>query len=212
MIEFFPFKKDIPFMRWGKVTTFISLATFIFAVAALAIKGLNFGVDFTGGTVMEVAYKHAADLGSVRSALEKTGLPEISVQTFGTSRDVLIRLPLKGGGSAAETSNTVIHALKTADPTVELKRVDFVGPQVGKELYDNGALALLVVAGGILAYLAIRFEWRFALAAIVAAWVMMVRLIVVVMALSMMSGIVAPRILRMFSRIRSNTTTDSLTE
>ena len=168
MIEFFPFKKDIPFMRWGKVTTFISLATFIFAVAALAIKGLNFGVDFTGGTVMEVAYKHAADLGSVRSALEKTGLPEISVQTFGTSRDVLIRLPLKGGGSAAETSNTVIHALKTADPTVELKRVDFVGPQVGKELYDNGALALLVVAGGILAYLAIRFEWRFALAAIIA--------------------------------------------
>ena len=168
MIEFFPFKKDIPFMRWGKVTTFISLATFILAVAALAIKGLNLGVDFTGGTVMEVTYKHAADLGSVRSALEKTGLPEISVQTFGTSSDVLIRLPLKSGGSAAETSNTVMQALKTADPTVELKRVDFVGPQVGKELYDNGALALLVVAGGILAYLAIRFEWRFALAAIIA--------------------------------------------
>ncbi len=168
MIEFFPFKKDIPFMRCGKVTTFISLATFILAVAALAIKGLNLGVDFTGGTLMEVAYKHPADLGAVRSALEKTGLPEISVQTFGTSSDVLIRLPLKGGGSAAETSNTVMHALKAADATVELKRVDFVGPQVGKELYDNGALALLVVAGGILAYLALRFEWRFALAAIIA--------------------------------------------
>ena len=168
MIEFFPFKKDIPFMRWGKVTTFISLATFILAVAALATKGLNLGVDFTGGTLMEVNYKHPADLGAVRSALEKTGLPEVAVQTFGTSRDVLIRLPSKSGGSAAQTSNTVMQALKASDPTVELKRVDFVGPQVGKELYDNGALALLVVAGGILAYLALRFEWRFALAAIIA--------------------------------------------
>ena len=168
MIEFFPFKKDIPFMRWGKVTTFISLATFIFAIAALATKGLNLGVDFTGGTLMEITYQHTADLGSVRAALEKTGLSEVSVQNFGTSRDVLIRLPLKGRGSAAETSNTVIQALRAADATVELKRVDFVGPQVGKELYDNGALALLVVAGGILAYLALRFEWRFALAAIIA--------------------------------------------
>jgi len=168
MIEFFPFKKDIPFMRWGKVTTFISLATFILAIAALATKGLNLGVDFTGGTLMEVAYQHNADLGAVRSVLERTGLPEVSVQTFGTSRDVLIRLPLKGAGSAAESSNTVMQALKAADPTVVLKRVDFVGPQVGKELYDNGALALLVVAGGILAYLALRFEWRFALAAIIA--------------------------------------------
>ena len=168
MIEFFPFKKDIPFMRWGKVTTFISLATFILAVAALATKGLNLGVDFTGGTLMEVTYQHPADLGAVRGVLEKTGLPEISVQTFGTSRDVLIRLPSKAGSSAAQTSNTVMQALKAADSTVELKRVDFVGPQVGKELYDNGALALLVVAGGILAYLALRFEWRFALAAIIA--------------------------------------------
>ena len=168
MIEFFPFKKDIPFMRWGKDTTFISLATFILAVAALATKGLHLGVDFTGGTLMEVTYQHPADLGAVRSALEKTGLSEVAVQTFGTSRDVLIRLPVKSGGSAAQTSNTVMQALRTADPTVELKRVDFVGPQVGKELYDNGALALLVVAGGILAYLALRFEWRFALAAIIA--------------------------------------------
>lgn len=168
MIEFFPFKKDIPFMRWGKLTTFISLATFILAVAALAVKGLHFGVDFTGGTLMEVTYKQPPDLGVVRSIVEKTGLPEVSVQTFGTSRDVLIRLPLKGGGSASATSNSVMQALKTADPTVELKRVDFVGPQVGKELYENGALALLVVAGGILAYLALRFEWRFALAAILA--------------------------------------------
>ncbi|HEX7971820.1 MAG TPA: protein translocase subunit SecF, partial [Thiobacillus sp.] len=109
-----------------------------------------------------------ADLHSIRAALEKTGLPEVSVQNFGTSRDVLIRLPLRKDANAARTSDTVMAALKAADPSVELKRVDFVGPQVGKELYDNGALALLVVAFGIMAYLAIRFEWRFALAGMLA--------------------------------------------
>jgi preprotein translocase subunit SecF len=168
MIEFFPFKKDIPFMSWGKVTTAISLITFLFSVWALAVKGLNLGVDFTGGTVMEVAYPAPANLAAIRATLEKTGLAEVSVQNFGTSRDVLIRLPLKGQTDAAQLSNRIFLALKAETPAVELKRVDFVGPQVGKELYDNGALALLVVAAGILAYLALRFEWRFALAAIIA--------------------------------------------
>ena len=168
MLEFFPFKKTIPFMSWGKTTTAISLLTFIFAIWALWHQGLNLGVDFTGGTLIEVRTSQPADLHAIRTALEKTGLPEISVLTFGTSRDVLIRLPVKNDTNAAQTSNTVMTALKTADPTIELKRVDFVGPQDGKELYDNGALALLVVAGGILAYLALRFEWRFALAAIIA--------------------------------------------
>ena len=157
MLEFFPFKRTIPFMSWGKVTTAISLLTFLFSVWALWDKGLNLGVDFTGGTVIEVRTSQPADLHAIRSALEKTGLPEISVQNFGTSRDVLIRLPNKGDANAAETSNRVMAALKQADATVELKRVDFVGPQVGKELYDNGALALLVVAFGIMAYLAVRF-------------------------------------------------------
>jgi len=168
MLEFFPFKKTIPFMSWGKVTTAISLATFLFSIWALWDKGLNLGVDFTGGTLIEVRTSQPADLHASRGALEKTGLPEISVQNFGTSRDVLIRLPVKSGANSAETSNIVMHALQVADPTVELKRVDFVGPQVGKELYDNGALALLVVAFGIMAYLAIRFEWRFALAGMLA--------------------------------------------
>ena len=168
MLEFFPFKKTIPFMSWGKVTTAISLLTFLFSVWALWDKGLNLGVDFTGGTLIEVRTSQPANLNAIRGALEKTGLPEISVQNFGTSRDVLIRLPVKSGANSAETSNIVMHALQVADPTVELKRVDFVGPQVGKELYDNGALALLVVAFGIMAYLAIRFEWRFALAGMLA--------------------------------------------
>ncbi len=168
MLEFFPFKKTIPFMSWGKATTAISLLTFLFSVWALWDRGLNLGVDFTGGTVIEVSYGQAANLPAIRGALEKTGLPEVTVQNFGTSRDVLIRLPVKGGANAAETSNQVMAALKAADASVELKRVDFVGPQVGKELYDSGALALLVVSLGIMAYLAVRFEWRFAVAGMLA--------------------------------------------
>ncbi|MFO7542557.1 MAG: protein translocase subunit SecF [Thiobacillus sp.] len=168
MLEFFPFHKTIPFMSWGKATTAISLITFVFSVWALWDRGLNLGVDFTGGTVIEVSYDQPANLPAVRSALEKTGLPEVTVQNFGTSRDVLIRLPVKDGANAAQTSNKVMAALTAADPGVELKRVDFVGPQVGKELYDSGALALLVVAFGIMAYLAIRFEWRFAVAGMLA--------------------------------------------
>ncbi|MHB1145178.1 MAG: protein translocase subunit SecF [Thiobacillus sp.] len=168
MLEFFPFKRTIPFMSWGKVTTAISLLTFIFAVWSLWHQGLNLGVDFTGGTLMEVRTSQPADLHTIRTALEKTGLPEISVQNFGTSRDVLIRLPAKPGANTAQTSNTVMSALQAVDASIELKRVDFVGPQVGKELYDNGALALLVVAFGIMAYLAIRFEWRFAVAGMLA--------------------------------------------
>ena len=167
-MEFFRIKHDIPFMRYGKLTTAISLITFLFAVWALAHNGLNLGVDFTGGTVIEVEYNQPAHIDQIRETLTKTGLPEVTVQTFGTTKDVLIRLPVHKDTTSAKTSDTVMAALKAQDPTVILKRVDFVGPQVGKELYDNGALALVVVAGGILLYLAIRFEWRFALAAIIA--------------------------------------------
>jgi len=168
MLEFFPFKRTIPFMSWGKITTAISLLTFLFAIWALWDRGLNLGVDFTGGTVMEVSTSQPADMQDIRTTLEKTGLPEVSVQNFGTSHDVLIRMPVRHNVNAAETSNIVMNALKARDPSIVLKRVDFVGPQVGKELYDNGALALLVVAFGIMAYLAIRFEWRFALAGMLA--------------------------------------------
>lgn len=168
MLEFFNIKRDIPFMSYARVTTFISLVTFILAVAALGFKGLNLGVDFTGGTVMEITYPQPAEVPKIRDTLEKMGLKDAAVQTFGTSHDVLIRLPAKPELSSSKLSEQVFQALVAADSSVKLQRVEFVGPQVGKELYENGALALLVVCFGIMAYLAIRFEWRFAVAAIIA--------------------------------------------
>lgn len=167
-MEFFRFKRDIPFMSWGKYTTTISLATFIVAVFFLVTKGLNLGVDFTGGTVMEVGYTQAADLNRVRGTLAKIGMSDASVQNFGTSRDVLIRLSTKPEISSAKLSEIVMTALRQDDSTVEMRRVEFVGPQVGEELVENGALALLVVSLGIIAYLAFRFEWKFGVAAIIA--------------------------------------------
>ena len=167
-MEFFKIKDDIPFMRYARVTTIISLVTFILAVAALATKGLNLGVDFTGGTVMEVSYPQPADIPKVRQTLTNMGLVDATVQNFGTSHDVMVRLPVKQGVTSAQLSERVFQALKASDGSATLKRVEFVGPQVGKELYENGALALLVVSLGIMAYLAVRFEWRFSVAAIVA--------------------------------------------
>lgn len=167
-MEFFRIKRDIPFMSWGKYTTTISLATFIIAVFFIVTKGLNLGVDFTGGTVMEVGYTQAADLNRVRNTLAKIGMSDASVQNFGTSSDVLIRLPAKPEKSSAQLSEIVMAALHQDDITVEMRRVEFVGPQVGEELIENGALALLVVSLGIIAYLAVRFEWKFGVAAIIA--------------------------------------------
>jgi preprotein translocase subunit SecF len=167
-MEFFRFTRDIPFMSWGKYTTTISLATFIIAVFFLATKGLNLGVDFTGGTVMEVGYSQAADLSRVRNTLAEIGMSDASVQNFGTSSDVLIRLSAKPEISSAQLSEIVMKALRQDDSTVEMRRVEFVGPQVGEELVENGALALLVVSLGIIAYLAVRFEWKFGVAAIIA--------------------------------------------
>ncbi len=169
-MEFFRIKRDIPFMSWGKYTTTISLITFILSVFFLASKGLNLGVDFTGGTVMEVGYSQTADLNRVRDVVVNLGMGDASVQNFGTSRDVLIRLPTKPEMSSARLSETVLSALKQDDSTVEMRRVEFVGPQVGKELVESGALALLFVSFGIVAYLAIRFEWKFGLAGIIANW------------------------------------------
>ncbi|MEK6707390.1 MAG: protein translocase subunit SecF [Pseudomonadota bacterium] len=167
-MEFFRIKRDIPFMSWGKYTTAISLATFILSVFFLFSKGLNLGVDFTGGTVMEVGYSQTADLNRVRAVVAKLGMGDASVQNFGTSRDVLIRLPAKPEISSAQLSETVMAALRQDDSSVEMRRVEFVGPQVGKELVESGALALLVVSFGIVAYLAMRFEWKFGVAGIIA--------------------------------------------
>ena len=167
-MEFFKIRKDIPFMRHALVFNLISLITFLLAVFFLATKGLHYSVEFTGGTVIEVAYDHAAEIQKIRGALDQAGYVDTSVQNFGSSRDVLIRMPLKQGQSSAELSKKVMDTLSAEDKTVQLRRVEFVGPQVGKELAENGALALVIVCLGIMAYLALRFEWRFAVAAIVA--------------------------------------------
>jgi preprotein translocase subunit SecF len=167
-MEFFKIKHDIPFMKYGRLTTAISLATFIFAVLALSFKGLNLGIDFTGGMLMEVSYSQPADLESIRETLEGPEMSEVAVQSFGTSKDVLIRIPLKGEVNGAQLSEQVLSSLKAQNAAAELRRVEFVGPQVGKELYESGGLALLLVIAGIMAYLALRFAWRFAVAAIIA--------------------------------------------
>ena len=167
-MEFFRISRDIPFIRHALVFNVVSIITFVAAVVFLAIYGLNLGVDFRGGTVIEVNYGHAVDFGRVRGAIDKLGLGEFSVQSFGSSETALIRLPLKAGLSSAQLSDRVMGALKADDPTASQRRVEFVGPQVGKELYENGALALLLVSIGIVIYLALRFEWRFAVAAIIA--------------------------------------------
>jgi preprotein translocase subunit SecF len=167
-MEFFRISRDIPFMRYALVFNVISIITFVAAVVFLAIFGLNLGVDFRGGTVIEVNYGHAVDFARVRSAIDKLNLGEFSVQSFGSSETALIRLPLKEGLSSAQLSEKMMGVLKADDPSANQQRVEFVGPQVGKELYQNGALALLLVSIGIVIYLALRFEWRFAVAAIVA--------------------------------------------
>ena len=167
-MEFFRIKRDIPFMRHALIFNVISMITFVIAVIALSTKGLHLGVDFTGGTVMEVSYSQPANLNKIRDAMAKLGFTEASVQNFGTTRDVLIRLPVKQGVTSAKLSEQVLGELKGIDSTVNLKRTEFVGPQVGKELLDNGALALLFVSLGIVLYLWLRFEWKFGVSAIIA--------------------------------------------
>jgi preprotein translocase subunit SecF len=167
-MEFFRIRKDIPFMSWGRYTTAISLVTFILAVFFLLTRGLNLSVDFTGGTVMEVNYAAPANVQQVRAALSSLGFNDASVQNFGTSRDVLIRLPIKAGLSSAQLSDQVLQKLALADSSAKVRRVEFVGPQVGDELVNDGLAALVFVSIGIVAYLAIRFRWRPAVATIVA--------------------------------------------
>ncbi len=167
-MEFFRFKRDIPFMSYGRYTTTISLVTFLLAVFFLGTKGLNFGIDFTGGTVLEVHYSQPADLVNIRTQLASADFPDALVQNFGTSRDVLIQVALNPDIAGAKLSEQVLDSLRAQDPTVEMRRVEFVGPQVGKDLVEDGAMALLLVSMGIVGYLWLRFEWKFGLAAIIA--------------------------------------------
>jgi preprotein translocase subunit SecF len=167
-MEFFRIKKDIPFMKYALWLNAISLLTFVLAVFFLFTRGLHLSVEFTGGTVMEVAYVQSADVGKVRETVSGLGYADVIVQNFGTSRDVMIRLPVQKGVTSAQQSEQVLTALKAADPEVTLRRTEFVGPQVGEELMHNGLMALGMVILGIVIYLAFRFEWKFGVAAIIA--------------------------------------------
>ena len=167
-MEFFRIKKDIPFMRHALKFNIISLVTFLLAVLFLFTKGLHLSVEFTGGTLIETHYEQAADLEKIRGALGKSGFNDFSVQNFGSSQDVMIRLPLKADQNTSQLGEAVMKSLEAEAPGAELRRVEFVGPQVGKELAENGAMALLLVVIGIVLYLAFRFEWRFSVSAIIA--------------------------------------------
>jgi preprotein translocase subunit SecF len=198
-MEFFRIRRDIPFMRHALVFNIISLVTFLAAVFFLVTRGLHLSIEFTGGTVIEAGYAQAADVAKVRSTVEGLKFGEVQVQNFGSSRDVLIRLPVRGDVKQTEVVSKVFTALCTAEngkvvarqlvsdkgesiskqacegaaaggvqEPVTLQRSEFVGPQVGRELAEDGAKALAFVVIGIMVYLAFRFEWKFSVAAIVA--------------------------------------------
>ena len=167
-MEFFRIRRDIPFMKRALLLNAISLVTFVLAVFFLVTRGLHLSVEFTGGTVMEVAYEQPAELTKVRGALTQLGYVDAQVQNFGTSRDVMIRLPVRQGQSSAQVSEQVLNALRKDDAKVQLRRTEFVGPQVGQELAADGLKALAFVIIGILIYLSIRFEWKYAVAGAIA--------------------------------------------
>ena len=167
-MELFKIRRTIPFMRISKIFNAISLVSFLVAVAFLIIKGLSFSIEFTGGTVMEVSYPQAAPVEQIRETIKKDIGLEAAVQNFGTARDVMIRLPILEGQNSGDQAKQVMEVLQKTEPGVQLTRVEFVGPQVGEELASDGATALLLVCIGIMIYLAFRFEWKFALAAIIA--------------------------------------------
>ena len=167
-MELFKIRRTIPFMRFSKIFNAISLVSFLVAVAFLIIKGLSFSIEFTGGTVMEVSYPQAAPVEQIRETIKKDIGLEAAVQNFGTARDVMIRLPILEGQNSGAQAKQVMEVLQKTEPGVQLTRVEFVGPQVGEELASDGATALLLVCIGIMIYLAFRFEWKFALAAIIA--------------------------------------------
>lgn len=170
MFEIYKVTRALPFMANARPWFALSVLAMVIAVGALTFRGLNLGIDFTGGTVIEVAYPEAIEVNTVREKLAAVNLGDAIVQNFGTARDVMIRIPVKEGVTSAQVSEVVLKALREREPKVEMKRVEFVGPQVGAELLYDGLLALIVVTLGIMTYLAVRFEWKFAVGAIVATF------------------------------------------
>ncbi|MFT4266180.1 MAG: protein translocase subunit SecF [Xenophilus sp.] len=167
-MEFFRIHRTIPFMRHAPVLNAISIVTFILAVFFLFHRGLHLSVEFTGGTVMEVAYSQPKDVGKVREIVGGLGYQDMQVQAYGSPRDIQIRLPVHKGMSSQQQADQVLRALKADDAAVEQRGLEFVGPQVGDELTTNGLKALAMVVVGIMIYLALRFEWKFALATVIA--------------------------------------------
>ena len=168
-MEFFHKKTSYPFMHTRKVWYVVSAVMILVSIASLAVRGLNFGIDFTGGVVLELSFPQAADLEKVRAGLEKAGYGDAAVQSFGTSRDVLVRLLPEEGQDVNVLGRNVLAAVQAGDPGVELRRTEVVGPQVGQELAEKGALAVLFTFLLILAYVALRFQWKLGVGAIVAA-------------------------------------------
>ena len=167
-MEFFKIRRDIPFMKNALAFNLVSLITFLAAVFFLFSRDLHLSVEFTGGTLMEVGYSQSADLQAIRSSVDALGLKDVQVQNFGTAQEVLIRMPVQKGSTSGAQSEKVLAALQALDPSATLRRTEFVGPQVGDELATDGLKALAFVVVGIMLYLAIRFEWKFAVAAIIA--------------------------------------------
>ena len=167
-MELFRIRKTIPFMKYAPILNAISAITFILAVFFIVTRGFHLSIEFTGGTVMEVNYQQPAELDSIRKSVTSLGYTDFQVQNFGTSQDVMIRLPIQEGVSSAEQSEKVMQILQQADPSAELRRVEFVGPQVGGELFSNGLKAFFFVVLGIIVYLGFRFEWKFAIAGMIA--------------------------------------------
>lgn len=167
-MEFFRISRTIPFMKHAIVLNMVSLAFFLTSIGFIVAKGFNLSIEFTGGTVMELNYQETAQLEDIRESINGLGYTDFQVQNFGTSRDVMIRLPVRTGESSASQSESILQALQQSNSGVELRRVEFVGPQVGQELVHNGLMALLCVVLGIMIYLAFRFEWKFAVAGVAA--------------------------------------------
>jgi len=167
-MEFFRFKKDIKFMKHFKVFNILSLIVFISSIIFISYKGLHFSIEFTGGTLIEVAYEKNAPVNEIRTSLKEMGYQDFQVQNFGTAKDVLIKIPLNN--EKKDEAELIFKKIKNLGKNFdsELRRVEYVGPQIGSELAKDGFFALVFVVIGIMLYLALRFEWKFAVAAIVA--------------------------------------------
>ncbi len=167
-MELFKKTYSIDFLKIRYIVGVTSALLVLLTIWSLATRGLNFGIDFTGGTLLEVGYQQAVKLEDIRNALAEGGFPQAQAQNFGASTEVLIRLAPEPGKESAQLSETAMQALRTQNPAVEMRRVEFVGPQIGKELAEQGGLAMIYALIGILIYIIVRFQWRFAPGAIIA--------------------------------------------